>query len=136
MKHYCKSIFLFILFSIQIFTVKSQTNNFINGFEISNVKIGDHFKNSTSEYKVAGVSSKTGEYYYQYLKSIDKKALGHSVDRIIEIVKDGIVTGFMYLLIPNNGDVGVPKQMAESFKINLAMSWVSKMVYMEPQLMI
>jgi hypothetical protein len=80
------------------------------------IKIGKTFQNDQKNYTFKGSSSKTGKSYYKYNRPSSSLVYGHSVDYVILIVKNGLIVGFSYFLIPKSTDNGVPNSMLNKFK--------------------
>lgn len=91
---------LFLLISIKSFTQK-----YYLGLKLS--------PNST-EFKFLGTSSSTGVSTYQYIGVItDKYCLTRRVGDIVVGFKNGIIVTAIYNLIPEPGDVDVPKSIID-----------------------
>ena len=72
--------------------------------------LGDRLTPKSTQFKLLGISSATGVYAYKYIGAItDKYFFNRRVGEIIVGFKNGIIVTTIYNLIPENGDVGVPK---------------------------
>ena len=87
-----------------------------SGKDIPNINIGNTFQSNNPIFKIKGISSSTNEYNYEYIKPITSLVYSHKVDYFIAIVKNGVVIGFMYFLIPKPGEINVPQSMIDGFK--------------------
>lgn len=85
------------------------------GIDVPEIKVGEVF-GEREDYKIKAISSKTGEYYYQYTKTINSLIYGRSVDYLVVVVKNNVINRFMFLLYPKSNDVGVPAEMAKIFE--------------------
>mgnify|MGYP000390786955 CR=1 FL=1 len=82
-----------------------------------NYSLGESLYPSKSEFELIGISSKTGVSAYRYKKHVSAKFYGRQLGDIIVGVKDGHIAQTIYLMIPESGDIGVPKEI-----INLVQS--------------
>jgi hypothetical protein len=90
--------------------------------------LGDQLSPNSTNYKLLGISTSTGVSTYKYIGVItDKVFFNRRVGEITVGVKGGIVVTTLYNLIPENGDVGVPKSLVESVQSGLPfpMSYVN-----------
>lgn len=72
--------------------------------------LGDRLSPTTSKFKLLGISSATGVSTYKYIGAItDTYFYNRRVGEIIVGFKNGIIVTTIYNLIPEAGDVGVPK---------------------------
>lgn len=72
--------------------------------------LGDRLTPKSTQFKLLGISSATGVSAYKYIGAItDKYFFNRRVGEIIVGFKNGVVVTTIYNLIPENGDVGVPK---------------------------
>ena len=93
-----KSFFLVIFL---IISVNSYAQKFL---------IGDHISPNSSDFKLVGISSMTGVSSYKYIgKMNDSYLFNRRIGDIIVGFKNGIIVTTFYSLIPENGDIGVPK---------------------------
>ena len=73
--------------------------------------LGDRLTIKSTQYKLLGISSATGVSTYKYIGVItDKYFFNRRVGEIIVGIKNGIIVTTIYNLIPEKGDVGVPKK--------------------------
>ena len=70
--------------------------------------LGEPIEINSNEFKLVGISSKTGVFNYRYNKPISDKMFEREIGDIIVGVKDGRVASTIYNLIPHPNDVGVP----------------------------
>jgi hypothetical protein len=72
--------------------------------------LGDHLSPKSSQFKLIGTSSSTGVTAYQYIGKItDAYFFNRKIGDILVGFKNGMIVTTIYLLIPEKGDVGVPK---------------------------
>lgn len=72
--------------------------------------LGDRLTPKSTHFKLLGISSATGVSAYKYIGAItDKYFFNRRVGEIIVGFKNGVVVTTIYNLIPENGDVSVPK---------------------------
>ena len=76
-----------------------------------NYSLGESLYPSKSEFVLIGISSKTGVSAYRYKKQVSERFYGRKLGDIIVGVKDGHIAQTIYLMIPENGDIGVPKEI-------------------------
>lgn len=82
--------------------------------------LGDKLNPSPSEFKLLGISSKTGVANYKYIKPItDKMFFGREIGDIIIGVKDGHIASTIYNLIPLPNDEGVPSSIIDLIQSSL-----------------
>jgi hypothetical protein len=97
-----KNIFLILICFISI-------SSFSQKFSI-----GDKLTPNSSEFKLLGISSATSVATYKYIGIIkDKYFFNRQVGDIIVGFKNGIVVTTIYNLIPESGDIGVPKSLLD-----------------------
>jgi hypothetical protein len=82
-----------------------------------NFSLGESLYPSKSEFEIIGISSKTGVSAYRYKKHVSTRFYGRQLGDIIVGVKDGHIAQTIYLMIPEDGDIGVPREI-----INLVQS--------------
>jgi hypothetical protein len=82
-----------------------------------NFSLGESLYPSKSEFEIIGISSKTGVSAYRYKKYVSARFYGRQLGDIIVGVKDGHIAQTIYLMIPEDGDIGVPREI-----INLVQS--------------
>lgn len=106
------------LFLCITFACYSHAQNYIlsSGKDIPDINIGNTIKSNSPIFKIKGINSTTNEYNYEYIKPITSLVYNHKVDYLIAIVKNNVVIGFMYFLIPKPGEVNVPQSMIDGFK--------------------
>ena len=76
--------------------------------------LGDRLSPTTSKFKLLGISSATGVSTYKYIGAITDTYLHkRRVGEIIVGFKNGIIVTTIYNLIPEVGDVGVPKSTVD-----------------------
>ncbi len=72
--------------------------------------LGDRLNAATHDFKLIGISSSTGVSAYKFLGLKTEPYLyGRKIGDIIVGIKNGIIVTTIYNLIPEAGDVGVPK---------------------------
>lgn len=76
-----------------------------------NYGLGESLNPIPSEFELLGISSKTGVATYRYKKHVSARFYGRQLGDIIVGVKDGHVAQTIYLMIPESGDIGVPKEI-------------------------
>jgi hypothetical protein len=76
-----------------------------------NYSLGESLYPSKSEFELIGISSKTGVSAYRYKKRVSERFYGRVLGDIIIGIKDGHIAQTIYLMIPENGDIGVPKEI-------------------------
>ena len=81
--------------------------------------LGESISINSSEFKLLGISSKTGVANYRYTKPIYDKMFEREIGDIIIGVKDGHVASTIYNLVPLPNDVGVPKSIIDLIQANL-----------------
>ena len=81
--------------------------------------LGDPISVNTSEFKLLGISSKTGIANYRYIKPINDKMFEREIGDIIIGVKDRHVASTIYNLVPLPNDVGVPISIIDLIQSNL-----------------
>ncbi len=108
-------ILSFLLILICFTKSSAQTLKYSEASDVPTVNIGNIF-NSNSNYKIKGISSKTGEYHYEYIKPIKSLIFHRKVDYLTVIVKDNLIIGFTYFLIPKVNDYSVPQDIQDDFK--------------------
>jgi hypothetical protein len=97
-----KNIFLILICFISI-------SSFSQKFSI-----GDKLTPNSSEFKLLGISSATSVATYKYIGIIkDKYFFNRQVGDIIVGFKNGILVTTIYNLIPESGDIGVPKSLLD-----------------------
>jgi hypothetical protein len=76
--------------------------------------LGDRLSPTTTKFKLLGISSATGVSTYKYIGAItDTYFYNRRVGEIIVGFKNGIIVTTIYNLIPEAGDVGVPKSILD-----------------------
>lgn len=81
--------------------------------------LGDPISLNTSEFRLLGISSKTGVANYRYTKLIYDKMFEREIGDIIIGVKDGHIASTIYNLVPLPNDVGVPNSIIDLIQANL-----------------
>lgn len=76
-----------------------------------NYSLGEALNPSKSEFELIGISSKTGVSAYRYKRHVSARFYGRQLGDIIVGVKDGHIAQTIYLMIPEDGDIGVPKEI-------------------------
>lgn len=76
-----------------------------------NYSLGESLNPSKSEFELIGISSKTGVSAYRYKRHVSARFYGRQLGDIIVGVKDGHIAQTIYLMIPENSDIGVPKEI-------------------------
>jgi hypothetical protein len=96
MKNKALILVLFLLVSVHSFSQKFY--------------LGDRLTPKPTQFKLLGISSATGVHTYKYIGAItDKYFFDRRIGEIIVGFKNGIVVTTIYNLIPETGDVDVPK---------------------------
>ncbi len=96
MKTNLLTLALFMMFSVHSFSQKFY--------------LGDRLTPKSSQFQILGISSSTGVHTYKYIGTItDTHFYNRKVGEIIVGLKKGIIVTTIYNLIPEKGDVGVPK---------------------------
>lgn len=97
-----RTLFLFIFLLISV-------NSFSQKFFL-----GEPLTPNTTNFKLLGISSSTGVSTYQYVGAItDEYFFGRRIGDIIVGIKNGVIVTTIYNMIPENGDVGVPKSILD-----------------------
>jgi hypothetical protein len=81
--------------------------------------LGESISINSNEFKLLGISSKTGVANYRYTKPIYDKMFEREIGDIIIGVKDGHVASTIYNLVPLPNDVGVPNSIIDLIQSNL-----------------
>ncbi len=81
--------------------------------------LGEAITISLSEFKLLGISSKTGVANYRYTKPIYDKMFEREIGDIIIGVKDGHIASTIYNLVPLPNDTGVPNSIIDLIQANL-----------------
>jgi hypothetical protein len=81
--------------------------------------LGEPASITTSEFKLLGISSKTGVANYRYTKPIYDKMFEREIADIIIGVKDGHIASTIYNLVPLPTDTGVPNSIIDLIQANL-----------------
>jgi hypothetical protein len=81
--------------------------------------LGEGIAVKSSEFKLIGISSKTGVSNYRYIKTINEKMFEREIGDIIVGVKDGHIASTVYNLVPLPGDIGVPNSIIDLIQANL-----------------
>ncbi|MHA8085290.1 hypothetical protein U8695_06905 [Aquirufa antheringensis] len=76
-----------------------------------NYSLGESLNPSKSDFELIGISSKTGVSAYRYKRHVSARFYGRQLGDIIVGVKDGHIAQTIYLMIPENSDRGVPKEI-------------------------
>lgn len=76
-----------------------------------NYSLGEALNPSKSEFELIGISSKTGVSAYRYKKRVSERFYGRVLGDIIIGIKDGHIAQTIYLMISEDGDIGVPKEI-------------------------
>jgi hypothetical protein len=91
---------LFLLISVHAFSQKFY--------------LGEPLSPNAKNFQLLGISSSTGVTTYKYIGVItDKYFFNRRVGDIIVGLKKGIIVTTIYNLIPESGDVGVPKSIVD-----------------------
>ena len=72
-----------------------------------NVNLGELLHNSSTDYELKGISSKTGEHHYQYKKKITKMMFGYTVDNLVVTTKNKKVVSYIFILNPKVNEYGI-----------------------------
>lgn len=92
------------------------------GFQQSKAQkyfLGESISINSGEFKLLGISSKTGVANYRYTKPIYDKMFEREIGDIIIGVKDGHIASTIYNLVPLSNDVGVPNSIIDLIQANL-----------------
>ena len=81
--------------------------------------LGESISINSNEFKLLGISSKTGVANDRYTKPIYDKMFEREIGDIIIGVKDGHVASTIYNLVPLPNDVGVPNSIIDLIQANL-----------------
>lgn len=81
--------------------------------------LGEAITIKTSDFKLLGISSKTGVANYRYTKPIYDKMFEREIGDIIIGVKDGHIASTIYNLVPLPKDMGVPNSIIDLIQANL-----------------
>lgn len=82
--------------------------------------LGDRLIIKSNQFKLLGISTKTNVHTYKYIGTIiDKYYFNRRIGEIIVGLKNGIIVTTIYNLIPENGDVGVPKKTLDLIENSL-----------------
>jgi hypothetical protein len=81
--------------------------------------LGEPLTLNSSEFKLLGISSKTGVANYRYIKPIYDKMFEREIGDIIIGVKDGHIASTIYNLVPLSTDIGVPNSIIDLIQVNL-----------------
>ena len=81
--------------------------------------LGESISINSNEFKLLGISSKTGVSNYRYTKPIYDKMFEREISDILIGVKDGYIASTIYNLIPLPNDIGVPNSIIELIQTNL-----------------
>jgi hypothetical protein len=92
---------IFILGLLLIISVSSYSQRFY---------LGDQLSPNATDFKLLGISSETGVSTYKYIGAkTDTYFFNRRIGEIVVGFKNGIVVMTIYNLIPESGDIGVPK---------------------------
>jgi len=81
--------------------------------------LGEPIQINSNEFKLIGISSKTGVRNYRYTKQVNEKMFEREIGDIIVGVKDGHIASTVYNLVPLPNDVGVPISIIDLIQANL-----------------
>lgn len=81
--------------------------------------LGEPISINTNEFKLVGISSKTGVANYRYIKPIYDKMFEREIGDIIVGVKEGHIASTIYNLVPLPNDIGVPSSIIELIQATL-----------------
>jgi len=99
-------ILLYLLISINSFPQK--------------FNLGEQLNPNSAEFTLLGISSSTGVSTYHYIGAItDKYYFGRKIDDIVIGVKGGMIVTTIYNVVPESGDIGVPKSIIDLLQNNL-----------------
>jgi len=71
---------------------------------------GDYLVPTAKKFKLVGISSKTGVYSYKFIgKKNNAYLFNRKIGDVLIGIKKNIVVTIFYSLIPEKGDIGVPK---------------------------
>ncbi len=76
-----------------------------------NYSLGESLFPSKAEFELIGISSKTRVSAYRYKKQVSERFYGRKLGDIIVGIKDGHIAQTIYLMIPEDEDIGVPKDI-------------------------
>lgn len=103
-----------LLIFIYVTKSNAQSLKYSDAPDIPYIIVGTVFK-TNSNYKIKGISSNTKEHHYEYLKPISSQIFHRKVDYLTVIVKENIIIGFTYFLIPKSNDYSVPPDIKDDF---------------------
>lgn len=81
--------------------------------------LGESISINSNEFKLLGISSKTGVANYRYTKPIYDKMFEREIGDIVIGVKDGHIASTIYNLVPLHSDIGVPNSIIDLIQANL-----------------
>lgn len=82
--------------------------------------LGDQLSPNSTEFKLLGISSETNVSTYQYIGVFTGKYyFGRRIGDVIVGIKNGTIVTTIYYVIPEPGDVGVPKSVIDLIESNL-----------------
>lgn len=86
---------------------------YVNAFS-QKFYLGDPLNPNMKNFQLLGISSSTGVTTYKYVGAItDKYFFNRRIGDIIVGLKKGVIVTTIYNLIPESGDVGVPKSILD-----------------------
>ena len=102
---------IFMLGLLLIISVSSYSQRFY---------LGDQLSPNTTDFKLLGISSQTGVSTYKYIgKKTDTYFFNRKIGEIIVGFKNGTIVMTIYNLIPQNGDIGIPKSTLDLIRATL-----------------
>lgn len=82
--------------------------------------LGDQLSPNATHFKLLGISSQTGVSTYKYIGAkTDTYFFNRRIGEIVVGFKNGIVVMTIYNLIPESGDIGVPKSTLDLIQSTL-----------------
>lgn len=89
------------------------------------VQLGQPFSKWSKDFTLKGISTKTNKSNYQYNKGFSRLLFNRKVDILYVTTKNGTVIGIAYMLIPKNGEEGVPKDIVAQFEKEMGVKLIN-----------
>lgn len=90
--------------------------SFLTNLKAQKYSLGDELTPVSSEFKLIGISSKTGVHSYKYIKPLYERMFERAIGEITIGVKEGHIVSTLYNLIPETDDIGVPSSIIETIQ--------------------
>ena len=82
--------------------------------------LGDQLSPNSTKFKLVGISSATGVSNYKYIgPKLDTYFFDRKIGDILVGIKNGIIVTTIYFLIPENGEIGIPKSTLDLIQNSL-----------------